>query len=220
MLDLSTTADEQLLAPNATAPETVKYAFDADFDHSINAGLGEEEDAFHDTVNTDVDMDTPHAIDNDFHGHEEVGDNYCLGTVCPCGNPGDLLGGGCANSTGDGALLNGEGTDSVSLDDLAFHCTFLPDNQPALLFVGPGTVGGGMGAPFGDGLLCVAGPHIRLEIQTAVGGEAEFGPGLGQTGGWSAGDTRYFQVFYRDPLGSPCGNAWNMSNGVQVTFTQ
>lgn len=220
IFDLSTTEGEQLLAPDAADPARIEYAFDIDFDHSVNPAIGENLDAYHDDVNFEIDMDSPYAIDNDFHGHEEVGHNYCVGTLCPCGNPGDLFGGGCANSTGDGALLNGEGTSGVALDDLAFHCTFLPDAQPALLFVGVGEASSGAGNPFNDGLLCVTGPYIRLGVEVATGGEAEFGPGLGAIGGWQPGDTRYFQVHYRDPVGSPCGALANMSNGVEVTFTQ
>ena len=82
-------------------------------------------------------------------------------------------------------------------------------------------INGGNGVPFGRGLRCVGGGIKRLELQTSTGGEAEFGPGLGQQGGWATGETRYFQVWYRDPMDdNPCGaGPFNLSNGVQVTFT-
>jgi len=34
--------------------------------------------------------------------------------------------------------------------------------------------------------------------------------------GWGPGDVRDFQVYYRDPLGSPCGGVANVSNLVEV----
>jgi hypothetical protein len=33
------------------------------------------------------------------------------------------------------------------------------------------------------------------------------------------GDTRRFQVWYRDPVGGPCGSAFNLTQGVEVSFT-
>ena len=38
------------------------------------------------------------------------------------------------------------------------------------------------------------------------------------SGGWSSGDTRYFQVWYRDPIGGPCGSGFNLTSGVEATF--
>jgi hypothetical protein len=38
-------------------------------------------------------------------------------------------------------------------------------------------------------------------------------------GGWASGDLRRFQTWYRDPTGSPCGAGFNLSHGVEVTFT-
>jgi hypothetical protein len=33
-----------------------------------------------------------------------------------------------------------------------------------------------------------------------------------------AGTTHTYQYWYRDPQGSPCGTAFNLSNGVEVSF--
>jgi hypothetical protein len=38
-------------------------------------------------------------------------------------------------------------------------------------------------------------------------------------GGWISGDTRYFQTWYRDPSGGPCGAGFNLTNGMELTFT-
>jgi hypothetical protein len=49
-------------------------------------------------------------------------------------------------------------------------------------------------------------------------GGAIWGPGLRQLGGWSSGETRRFQLWYRDAATSPCGSGFNLSNGFELTF--
>lgn len=147
---------------------------------------------------------------------------YCFGdgsgAVCPCGNQGGP-GEGCANSTGAGATLAAAGSASVTADDLVLAAAGLLPNQPALLFAGQNTTGGGLGVPFGDGLRCAGGGVRRLGVRVpdATGG-AGWGPGLGAQGGWTAGDVRRFQAWYRDPQGSPCGTGFNLSSAVEVTL--
>lgn len=150
------------------------------------------------------------------------GNAYCFGdgsgTPCPCGNSG-ASDEGCANSTGAGATLASSGSGSAALDDLVFTAANLIPAQPAMLFVGLNAPGGGAGVPFGDGLRCAGGDTVRLGIRLpdAAGG-ASWGPELGSMGGWGAGDLRRFQVHYRDPLGSPCGSGFNLSNGFEIVF--
>jgi hypothetical protein len=140
------------------------------------------------------------------------------GTACPCGNTGGA-GEGCANSSGAGAILSEQGSVSVGADDLSFAGSNLLANQPALLFVGVNAVNGGSGSLFGDGLRCAGGSVVRLGVQVPDGGgAASWAAGMQPAGGWTAGDTRYFQLWYRDPSGSPCGNGYNLSNGVGLTF--
>jgi plastocyanin len=150
----------------------------------------------------------------------EPGTPYCeCGTAAaPCMNPGGP-GEGCANSTGSGAVLSAGGSASVGADDLEFSATNLLPNQPALLFVGLNATNGGAGVTFGDGLRCAGGSVVRLGVQVpSAAGEAGWGPGLGGAGGWSSGDTRRFQVWYRNPGGSPCGAGFNLTNGYEVAF--
>ncbi len=96
--------------------------------------------------------------------------------------------------------------------------TRLLPGQTGLLFTGTGTVASGAGLPFGDGLRCVGGTITRLGVRTPdATGSAHWGPGLAALWGWSAGQTRYFQCWYRDPSG-PCGNAFNLTAAVMVAF--
>ena len=153
-----------------------------------------------------------------------VGVGYCFGSggavACPCGNVGSGTE-GCANSGGSGAILSGVGSASVGLDNLGFSASQLLPSQPALLFSGLNAVNGGSGTVFGDGLRCAGGGVVRLGVglPDANGSASWGGSGLAAIGGWAAGDTRHFQVWYRDPAGSPCGSGFNLSHGVAVTFT-
>jgi len=151
---------------------------------------------------------------------DQPGTSYC---DCPtpaaiCGNAG-APGEGCANSSGSGAVLSASGSANALVDDLTFSGSGLLPGQAALLFTGPSQVNGGAGSPFGDGLRCVAGQVTRLPVRIPnAAGEATWGPGLNSGGLWAAGDTRNFQIWYRDSNGSPCGNPFNVSNGYSVTF--
>lgn len=149
---------------------------------------------------------------------------YCFGdgsgAPCPCGNP-SLPGGqaGCANSTGSGAHLGGAGTTRVTSDDLELLAGGLVPGQPAIAFAGGSKIGMGNGAPFGDGLRCAGTNVVRLGWRTAsASGEANWGPGLGSLGKWSAGSGRYFQTYYRDPVSGPCGFGFNSTNGLEIWF--
>jgi hypothetical protein len=206
-----------LFLGNSTAPDRLHLGFDADLDGAID--LAETFDVYDDTLSPH-DVDHPKGLAPDFHGHEEVGTPYCTGVrLCPCAN--DQNGeGGCANSTGLGGVLEGEGTDGVQNDDLEFHAHQLAALSTAVLFQGTTTQAGGAGIPFGDGKLCVGGSIVRLGVvQTDALGEAVWGPGLASQGGWVSGQTRHFQVWYRD-LAGPCGTGVNMTNGLEVTFTR
>lgn len=152
----------------------------------------------------------------------DVGVAYCFGdgsgSSCPCGNPG-ANGAGCANSSGVGATLTTAGTNRIANDDLVFSADHLLAGQPALLFDGINQVNGGQGILFGGGLRCAGVGVQRVGVRVPdVAGHALWGPGLAGVGGYAAGDTRNFQIWYRDPAGSPCGSGFNLSNGVSVSF--
>jgi hypothetical protein len=164
-----------------------------------------------------------YAVIEMFMERPGTGTSYCPGdgsaSPCPCGNSGGA-GEGCANGSGSGARSEGTGSTGVGADDLQVGTTNLLPGQPALLFVGQNAVNNGDGASFGDGLRCAGQGVVRLGVRVPdAGGTANWGPNLGGLGGWVAGDTRYFQAWYRDPQGSPCGAGFNLSNGLEVTFT-
>ena len=151
----------------------------------------------------------------DFHSAFCFGDGS--GLTCPCGNLG-APGEGCANSSGGGAILSPAGSNDALLDDLNFLVTQGPPSIPGILFTGTAQAGAGNGSLFGDGLLCAAGTIQRLDVRFLDGsGSASWGPGLRVDGGWSPGDTRHFQAWYRD-VGGPCSGGFNTSHGVTISF--
>ncbi len=148
---------------------------------------------------------------------------------CPfggsCGNADDY--GGCSHSMGHGAILSAGGPTSVAADTLLLEARWLPPHKPGVLFMG-----GAYSAPtpFGDGGLCVQ-PGLaglfRFTPPQSSGSEGvmTWGPGLiagtgsnPPAGQISAGQTWYFQTWFRDPSG-PCGLTYNLSSGLRVVFT-
>lgn len=143
-----------------------------------------------------------------------IGDGTSGGCLCGNLSPGEE---GCMNSTGRGGRLDVSGTNWVSLDDFGLLATQLPPGRPALAVVGDQTMGGS--AFLGDGLRCAGGGLVHLEVQFAdSSGTAVFGPNLAGIGGWAAGNTRTFQVWFRDPQGGPCGQGANTTNSQEVVF--
>ena len=142
------------------------------------------------------------------------------GQNCPCGNtsPGA---GGCSNSTGIGGTMAFGGVPSVSSDTLSFVTTGLPASTPGLYFQGVTNLNGGLGNLFGDGLRCAGGQLIRFHVVFASMGQSDY-PGAGDpaisvAGGVAAGDTRTYQLWYRDPSG-PCGSGFNVSQALVVDW--
>lgn len=136
-------------------------------------------------------------------------------SAAPCGNTDQH--GGCANSTGLGAVLAAAGSGSLALDDLELQAWTLPSDARLLLLVGDTSAS----LPFGDGHLCVGGAALRLASAPAnARGLAHFGVGLlGSVAAaghpTSPGSSYAFQVLYRDPTG-PCGGGTNLTNAVGI----
>lgn len=146
----------------------------------------------------------------------------CDGGNAPCSNGGAPLR-GCANGTEpSGARLMGSGVALVGADTLVLSAEGLPPSQPGLYFQGRNEIQAGSGNPFGDGLRCVGGDVRRLGVVTSDGSgtssTTNFSQPISSLGGVLVGDLRRYQVWYRDPLGSPCGALFNLSNGLSVQW--
>jgi hypothetical protein len=126
---------------------------------------------------------------------------------CPCVNPGEL-GRGCDNSAATGgARLDASGSASLQADTLVFTTNGERPAGTSVLLQGTAQVSNGAG--FGQGVRCAAGSLKRLYVKTAAGGSIVVpGPGdppvsarsaaLGDT--IAAGTSRWYAVFYRDPI--------------------
>jgi hypothetical protein len=144
------------------------------------------------------------------------------GTGCPCANSG-APGNGCANSLNPaGALMQATGTPSVSNDTVILQGTGMP-NSSALFFQGTAQQGaGGAGAQFGDGLRCAAGSVIRLGTKFNAGGASQYpGPGdpsVSVRGLCFAGNSRTYQVWYRNAAAFCTSSTFNLTNGIACTW--
>lgn len=139
------------------------------------------------------------------------------GAVCPCGNF-TTVGGGCNNSTGAGAVLGSEGSDSVVASDLRLVGSQLPPGRTCLFVQGDAQLGGGQGLLWGDGLRCTGTNTLYLAVAWSAGdGSVLSPPGISNLGGAVPGLVRNYQLLYRDPFG-PCSSGFNASNGLEVLF--
>ncbi len=169
-------------------------------------------------------IDHPEWVDCVFNGACDFGawSKYCFGdgsgTPCPClnhGGPGE----GCRNSGGSGAVIDAEGSASVSAADLVLTGAGLVVLQPGLYFQAENAVDGGDGIVFGDGLRCAGGALIRLQVRGAdPSGNSATTIDIAAKGAVNAGDTKRYQIWYRDPGVSPCLSEFNLSNGLEITW--
>ncbi len=153
-----------------------------------------------------------------------TGSAFCTGggaAACPCGNQNDGSNGaaGCANSAGaGGGKLVALGSRSIAAGDLVFVGSTLQPGQSGLYLQGNNAVNGGAGNPFGDGLRCAGGNVFRLEVRNSGMTGASFTTvNIAAAGGVSAGDTRRYQLWFRDTAG-PCGGGFNFTNGWEITW--
>jgi hypothetical protein len=151
---------------------------------------------------------------------------YCFGdgsgAACPCGNN-SIQGNGCGSSVSpNGAHLGSSGVASVSADSFVLQGSSMPDSS-ALYFQGTQRTAAGVGAVFGDGLRCASGSVIRIGVKFNASG-GSFYPGAGDTpvsvkGADAAGDLRDYQVWYRNAAAFCTPSPFNLTNGLEVTWT-
>jgi len=155
--------------------------------------------------------------------------SYCfgdlgLGAPCPCGNDNDgsVPLSGCANGIfASGAQLTGWGEPSLSADTLVLATTGLEPSNSGLYFQANNDLSPGL--VWGDGLQCAGGQLKRLGVRFSDPAGTSDTSGFAQpisvkAGNILAGDTKYYQCWYRNPLGSPCASEFNASNGLAVTW--
>jgi hypothetical protein len=140
------------------------------------------------------------------------------GTACPCANSGDP-GHGCDNAQSTGGV-NVAPTVVTSLGPGAgisgLAATGFPPNGNALIIPirATSTVNGGAGALFGDGLICLGAPVVRLKLTQSSQGTAEIVV-RHQIGSGAY----YYQLVYRNQSASFCTpDQFNTSNTVQITW--
>ncbi|MEZ6021020.1 MAG: M43 family zinc metalloprotease [Planctomycetota bacterium] len=129
------------------------------------------------------------------------------------------------NSTGFPALLGVSGSGSIAANDLVLSCQNLPNGQFAYFLNGT-TNGVPVIPPGSQGHLCLSGVlgryNLPSQIQfSGVTGEVALPLDLSQTPqagvpvALQAGETRHFQLWYRDFNG---GSTSIFSNSVAITF--
>ena len=66
---------------------------------------------------------------------------------------------------------------------------------------------------------CAGGGVIRLQVRFAADdGTSQTTADIAAVGGVSPGDIKRYQLWYRDPITSPCGSLFNLTNGLEVTW--
>lgn len=164
-------------------------------------------------------------------------------TSCPCGNNAavDTVG-GCLNSAGSSAELVVSGGASASSDTLRMEVLGATLNSFAILASGNAVApqnaanpcfgtASGLAAGNLDGLRCAVNAVQRHGVRatdangdvgvTGNGWGPPSGPvgGLVAQGGFVAGQTRFYQVFYRENIEAGCQTGQNTTQAVRVIFT-
>lgn len=121
------------------------------------------------------------------------------------------------NSTGVAAQIGSSGTASICAGDLLITASNIPANKTCLPFFSD--VQFNPCVPFGNGTRCVGGVVRRLPamVSSATGTLAiSFDAAMTSQFQITESDTRYFQIWFRDPTAG--GSLTNTTNGLEVVF--
>ena len=89
-----------------------------------------------------------------------------------------------------------------------------------IFFQGNNSLGGGAGVSFGDGLRCTGGGVIRLEVAVIdLNGDSNTTINVPVRGGVVGGETKRYQFWYQDPLTTPCGGGFNLTNAIEIVWS-
>ncbi|HEV8113887.1 MAG TPA: calcium-binding protein [Planctomycetota bacterium] len=150
---------------------------------------------------------------------------------CPCANPPSGSGRGCDNSSGTGgAILAAQGEAYLSADSLVFSTSAERATATSILLQGTATAASGI--VYGQGVRCVAGTLKRLFTKIASGGSitapdwSVFDPTVSSRSAAKgdvilAGQSRWYLVYYRDPIvlgGCPATSTFNATQTGRVTW--
>jgi len=150
-------------------------------------------------------------------------------SACPCSNAPSGPGRGCDNSSSTGgAQVSSSGVASLAADTVVFTATAEKPTATSVFLQGNLSVPAG--AVFGQGIRCAGGSLKRLYVKSAVGGNVS-APGLGDASvsarsaalgdTITAGATRYYGVYYRDPIvlgACPAASTFNMTQAESVLW--
>jgi hypothetical protein len=150
--------------------------------------------------------------------------------ACPCSNAPSGSGRGCNNSSATGgASLAAAGLAYLSMDGVVF--TTSGEKPTATSIVLQGNAQSASGIVFGQGVRCVAGTLKRLYTKTASGGSitaptagdptvSSRSSALGDV--ISAGQSRWYLVYYRDPIvlgGCPASSTFNATQTLRIAWS-
>lgn len=151
---------------------------------------------------------------------------------CPCLNPASGPTRGCDNSSATGgASLSASGIAYLSMDSLVFTTSGQLPSTASLVIQGSSLLSNG--AVYGQAIRCAGAPLRRLFARTSVGGSItapDFGAGEPTVSIRSAslgdviqpGQTRWYFVYYRDPIvlgGCPATSTFNATQTGQISWS-
>jgi glucose/arabinose dehydrogenase len=116
------------------------------------------------------------------------------------------------NSVGSGAAIGSTGSASIAASELNLLASHCPHHVPGFFFYGTQEVAN----PLGNGVRCVGGTSVRLPVTVTDEHGFVSRPFDAAAASLAAGQTRYFQYYYRDSAGG--GDLFNLSDGLSVLF--